>query len=268
MLEVLENKSMAEIFTKEGSDDLLDVIKKGIKGYEHNISTDPGRKDIISKAYAMAKSKTFIESCGKDFIAEKKAEVKKVDDARKYLISEINIIQKEFRKPLTDWEDAKKAKKEADILQDKIEKDHDQALIENKAIDQEKIIKEQAELIAKADEERKAIKLREEIRLQKEKEIKEAVELEKMKAQLLKEQAIKEAIELEKEKIKLQQEKEDKKKTELEDKLIKKENVDKVHNHLKEELMECGYSELDAHDLIAMIEGGDITLLKINYGGL
>lgn len=77
-----------------------------------DISTEVGRKAIASLAYKIARSKTFVDEKGKESVADKKREIKAVDEERGRIWDELEKLQAEIRKPLTDWENAEKERVE------------------------------------------------------------------------------------------------------------------------------------------------------------
>lgn len=70
-----------------------------------DISTDKGRKSCASIALKIAKSKTFLDDCGKSLVDGQKKEIKKVDDLRKMIRDGLDAFKEEYRRPLTEFED-------------------------------------------------------------------------------------------------------------------------------------------------------------------
>lgn len=70
-----------------------------------DISTDKGRKSCASIALKIAKSKTFLDDCGKGLVDGQKKEIKKIDDLRKLIRDGLDAFKEEYRRPLTEFED-------------------------------------------------------------------------------------------------------------------------------------------------------------------
>lgn len=109
-LAVIEQLTPMQLFTPGTLDPLLDKIREEARfeAEKLDISTESNRKAIASLAYKIARSKTFIDEQGKKSVADKKAEIKAVDAERSRVWKELESLQEEVRKPLTDWEEADK----------------------------------------------------------------------------------------------------------------------------------------------------------------
>jgi hypothetical protein len=111
---VVEENSVSVIFKKGGSQAILDKIKEEVKKFVPDVSTAKGRKEIISMASKVSKSKTLLEWHGKKLVEGIKAQAKVIDIERKTIRDELDVLRDEVRKPVTDWENAEK-KRVADI---------------------------------------------------------------------------------------------------------------------------------------------------------
>lgn len=96
------------VFTPAGATDLLTALDAKIAAMPRDISTKKGRDEIASNARKIASTKTGVDNIGKEFLAETKAKIKVIDAERSKLWDEIEKRQHEYRKPLTDWENAEK----------------------------------------------------------------------------------------------------------------------------------------------------------------
>ena len=103
-LVVLEQLKPLEIFTPEGTDDILARLRKEAKSHVLDISTSEGRDQIRSLAYKVAKSKTYLDEMGKELVAEQKERIKLVDAERKRIRDSLDDLKDEIRAPLTEWE--------------------------------------------------------------------------------------------------------------------------------------------------------------------
>ena len=78
----VEEINAIQLFQESGLDPLLESITKEVKSFVPDISTDKGRKEVASLAMKVAKSKTYLDKCGKDYVAQLK-ELPKVIDAER-----------------------------------------------------------------------------------------------------------------------------------------------------------------------------------------
>ncbi len=110
-LVVIEKENTLGVFTKpEVIDDLLAKIKNEIESFVPDISTAKGRKEVKAMVTKITKSKTYIETKGKELSAEYKAIPKNIDAGRKKIKDTLDLWKTELRQPLTDWEEKEKAK--------------------------------------------------------------------------------------------------------------------------------------------------------------
>jgi colicin import membrane protein len=97
-------------FQPGASTDVLEKLKIEVRteAAKLGISTVANRKAIASLAAKVAKTKTGLEAAGKDLVAGEKKRLKLIDDERGKVWDELQALQDEVRKPLTDWEQADK----------------------------------------------------------------------------------------------------------------------------------------------------------------
>ena len=102
-----------QVFTEpKGLDPYIKAIRAEVEGFVPDVTTKKGREQIASLAYKVAKSKTALESVGKDLAAKYKEIPKLIDAARKAMREELEALQEEVRAPLTAWENNEKARTE------------------------------------------------------------------------------------------------------------------------------------------------------------
>ena len=89
---------------------ILTDIKKRAELFLPDLTTKYGRKEIASFAMKIAKCKTGIDGIGKDLVAGAKAEIKLIDNKRKLVRDTLDELKEQIRKPLTEYEDAEKAR--------------------------------------------------------------------------------------------------------------------------------------------------------------
>lgn len=100
-----------EIFTTVNAlDKIIDDIKSRVSTFNSSIDTPKGRDEIKSFAFQIARVKTGIDNLGKERSAEEKRKAKLVDNERARVWDALESFQNQVRKPLTDWEEAEKAR--------------------------------------------------------------------------------------------------------------------------------------------------------------
>lgn len=113
-LVVIEKQNAMAVFTtKEQLDPIIEAIEKEARSLVPDVSTRKGRDAIASMAHKVARSKTYIDNAGKDLVAQLKALPKQIDESRRIVRERLDALKDEVRKPLTDWENAESARKEA-----------------------------------------------------------------------------------------------------------------------------------------------------------
>ncbi|HFS8131095.1 TPA: hypothetical protein ACH2I3_004494, partial [Enterobacter hormaechei] len=113
-LVVIEKQNAMAVFTtKEHLDPIIEAIEKEARSLVPDVSTRKGRDAIASMAHKVARSKTYIDNAGKDLVAELKALPKQIDESRRIVRERLDALKDEVRKPLTDWENAESARKDA-----------------------------------------------------------------------------------------------------------------------------------------------------------
>jgi chromosome segregation ATPase len=105
------------LFAGDGDalDQTMGYIREQVVGHVPNLETQAGRKEIASLARKVASSKVVLDGLGKDLVAEWKAKSKKVDAERKRCRDTLDALRDEVRRPLTEWEEAEEARKQAEL---------------------------------------------------------------------------------------------------------------------------------------------------------
>ncbi len=199
---IAEANALTVFSDPKGLDPCLEQIKKAVEEFKPDLSTATSRKEIASLANKVAKTKVFLDNCGKELVAEWKEKAKKVDVSRKKARDTLDELKIAARKPLTDWEEeeAKRIEIEAENKRKEeqrkqMENDHEMGLLLNekreleilKAVEAEK--QHQAEILKQQKERDEQIA--KEAREKAEKEAKEAearakqAEIDKITAQKL-----------------------------------------------------------------------------------
>lgn len=119
-LQVLEQNVIVAAFAKRGgTHELYERIAQEVRSHVPDVSTKKGRDAIGSLALKISKSKTLIEKCGKELVAEQKAQIKVIDDDRISIVKKFDSLRDEILAPRDAWEQAEKdrvAKHEESIL--------------------------------------------------------------------------------------------------------------------------------------------------------
>ena len=110
-LVVIEPATALAVFTEtERIDPILAQIKKIVAEFQPDATTAKGRAEIASIAHKVARSKTYLDGIGKDLVDQYKEIPKKIDANRKRIRDELDALKDEVRRPLTEWENAEKAR--------------------------------------------------------------------------------------------------------------------------------------------------------------
>ena len=110
-LVVLEPTTALAVFTEPAKvDPILAAIKKVVAEFTPDTATAKGRAEIASIAHKIARSKTYLDGIGKDLVDQYKEIPKKIDANRKRIRDELDALKEEVRRPLTEWEEAEKAR--------------------------------------------------------------------------------------------------------------------------------------------------------------
>jgi hypothetical protein len=112
----IESVNALELFSSPSNMQvMLDKITEMAGTLSPDTSTAAGRKEIASTAYAVARTKTTIDDAGKTLVAEWKKRSGEVDACRKMARDYLDDLRDKTRLPLTEWEQAEEAKRQAEI---------------------------------------------------------------------------------------------------------------------------------------------------------
>lgn len=112
-LAVMKPLTAAIVFAPGGVDAILEKLTAEVRSIKTDISTPAGRAAIASLAHKVARSKTALDGMGKDLVSEWKTRASAVDAERRTIRERLDALKDEVRKPLTDWENAEKARVES-----------------------------------------------------------------------------------------------------------------------------------------------------------
>lgn len=109
-LTLVEAQPIEALFKPEAINPILAKIAVEVRAPKFDITKDVDRKLCASLAFKLAKTRTFIDSCRLKLVAAEKQRLKAIDKEGARIWDELETLQSEVRKPLTDWEDAEKAR--------------------------------------------------------------------------------------------------------------------------------------------------------------
>lgn len=107
---LIEANPVVAFTSPEKFDAFYEKVAAEVRDHVPDLTTEKGRKAIASLAYKIARSKTALDDAGKTLTEDKRAEIKKVDEARKVIRDKLDALKEEARKPLTEWEAAEEAR--------------------------------------------------------------------------------------------------------------------------------------------------------------
>lgn len=108
-LEIADQNIVVAAFRKPGgTTELFERIAQEARSHVPDVTTKKGRDQIGSLALKISKSKTFIEKCGKELVAEQKAQIKVIDDDRIATVKKFDELRNEILAPRDAWERAEK----------------------------------------------------------------------------------------------------------------------------------------------------------------
>ena len=108
-LEIADQNIVVAAFRKPGgTTELFERIAQEARSHVPDVTTKKGRDQIGSLAMKVSKSKTFIEKCGKELVAEQKAQIKLIDDDRIATVKKFDELRNEILAPRDAWEQAEK----------------------------------------------------------------------------------------------------------------------------------------------------------------
>jgi len=98
---------------RQNLDSVLAEIESLATDFKPDVATAKGRKLIASQAYAVSRTKTFIDGLGKELVDAEKEIPKRIDATRKRVRDFCDELQARVRQPLTDFENIEKARTSA-----------------------------------------------------------------------------------------------------------------------------------------------------------
>ena len=110
-LQVIDQNVIVAAFQKEnGAKSLYEQIANNARSIVFNMNDKKERDALKSYAYNLARTKTTVDNYGKELVSGIKAQAAVIDADRKFWRDNMDLLQEEIRKPLTDFENAEKAR--------------------------------------------------------------------------------------------------------------------------------------------------------------
>lgn len=116
---VIEKLDASIVFSETGMTELLKEIETKAISHVTDITTEQGRKDIVSLAYKVTRSKTLIDNLGKGIVSEWKKKAKGIDIHRKIAREFLDGLKDKIKQPLAVWEEEQSKKK---VEEERLEK--------------------------------------------------------------------------------------------------------------------------------------------------
>lgn len=124
----INEENAPTIFVTGGLSRFLQAVKDEVCTEVPDLSTRKGRERIASLSALVSKRKASVEKPGRDYLRHIKTLPKIVEDELREFVIAMNTLRDTIRQPLTDWENADKARKERH--NDSIQKIKDMALFD------------------------------------------------------------------------------------------------------------------------------------------
>lgn len=108
---VHEKPELMEMYSQKGGmKPVLDRLKEVAMDFTVDLSTQKGRDLVASQAYAVSKSKTFLENLGKEITQDWREKTTRVNSTKNDIKAFCDELRDEIRKPLTEYEALEKKK--------------------------------------------------------------------------------------------------------------------------------------------------------------
>lgn len=98
------------IYVEGGLKPFIERVRAEVSAEIPDLATRKGRERIASLAAKVSKSKAAVEKPGRDYLRHLKAMPKTVEAELREFVQAMDALRDETRKPLTEWEEAEKAR--------------------------------------------------------------------------------------------------------------------------------------------------------------
>ena len=105
----IEQPEIIEAFKVEGGTRaLFERVSENARSVVFDMGVKKDRESLKSFAYSLARIKTTVDNHGKELVSGIKQQAAVIDADRKFWRDNMELLQEEIRKPLTDFEQAEK----------------------------------------------------------------------------------------------------------------------------------------------------------------
>jgi len=111
-IEDITEDNAAQVYVAGGLKPFFEKVQAEVSTEVPDLKTAKGRERIASLASKVSKSKTAVEKPGRDYLRRLKEMPKVVEAELRTFVQDMDDLRDATRKPLTDWEDAEKARKQ------------------------------------------------------------------------------------------------------------------------------------------------------------
>lgn len=109
-LEDISEENAPAIYVAGGLNQFLTAVQAEVSAEVPDLTTRKGRERIASLAAKVSKSKAAVEKPGRDYLRKLKEMPKVVEAELRDFVTAMDLLRDETRKPLTEWEEAEKAR--------------------------------------------------------------------------------------------------------------------------------------------------------------
>ena len=110
LIEDIKEENYPVIYGRSGLDHFYEKVKTEVSSEVPDLTTAKGRARIASLAANVSKSKVAVEKPGREYLKQLKDLPKKIEAELRDFADKMDKLRDETRKPLTDWENAEKAR--------------------------------------------------------------------------------------------------------------------------------------------------------------
>lgn len=255
---VLDTDFKSLLTTDGGGLSLLETVRLASTREPVDISTDKGRKQVISNANQVRRAKALIDKAGLAIVTPMKAAAKLIDAERKIIRDGCDKLADEIRQPVSAWEAEQealaKAEEERMALFEEIDGCHVEAIL----MDQNRTLEAENSRLAVIAEKAKADQL-EMDRLEREAKIAEDA---RAGAEEKAEQDIVEAVEAERKKA---IDRELDRQAQMSLVAENREHRRHIHTEAYESLKQYSFTENEARAIVEAVRSGRIKHMRIIY---
>lgn len=112
LIEDISEENAPAIYVKGGLQRFFDAVHGEVTTEVPDLTTKKGRDRIASLAAKVSKSKAAVEKPGRDYLRRLKEMPKTVEAELREFVDKMDALRDATRQPLTDWEEAEKARVE------------------------------------------------------------------------------------------------------------------------------------------------------------